>query len=41
VNYSGLSVVAIGAIQGLYELVQEHQAENKQMQAAMARAGIE
>jgi hypothetical protein len=26
---------------GLYEIVQELQAENKQMRAAMARAGIE
>jgi hypothetical protein len=33
--------VALAAIQGLYELVQELQAENKQMRAAMARAGIE
>jgi len=33
--------VALAAIQGLYELVQELQAENKQMRAAMERAGIE
>ncbi len=40
-NYAGLSVVAIGAIQGLYELVQEQQAEIERMTVAMARAGIE
>jgi hypothetical protein len=33
--------VALAAIQGLYELVQEQQAEIEQMRAAMARAGIE
>ena len=32
-NYAGMSVVAIGAIKGLYELVQELQAENEQMRA--------
>ena len=38
-DYAGLSVVAIGAIQELYELVQELQVENAQMRAAMAGAG--
>jgi hypothetical protein len=33
--------VALAAIQGLYELVQELKAENERMRAAMARAGIE
>lgn len=33
--------VALAAIQGLYELVQELQAENEQMRAAMERAGLE
>jgi hypothetical protein len=33
--------VALAAIQGLYELVQELQVENEQMRAAMARVGIE
>ena len=33
--------VALAAIQGLYELVKELQAENEQMRAAMERAGLE
>ena len=32
--------VALAAIQGLYELVKELQAENEQMRAAMERAGL-
>jgi len=37
---SDASGVALAAIQGLYELVQEQQAEIDQMRAAMARAGL-
>jgi len=32
--------VALAAIQGLYELVQELQAENEQMRDVMERAGL-
>ncbi|MFV1981111.1 MAG: tail fiber domain-containing protein [Rhodothermia bacterium] len=47
-NYAGLSVVAIGAIQRLYELVNEQQqmlnglqAENERMRTLMERAGLQ
>ncbi len=32
--------VALAAIQGLYKLVQELQAENEQMRAVLERAGL-